>query len=90
MRGGFTALVLTGRYVAGRSLNSLVAVGLPGPGTVCLVMDPTRAGSVFARHAGIDEDTGQLTAEQGRAEGLAVRPGVDLADCPGGDLTAGR
>ena len=35
-----------------------------GPGTVCFVMDPTRAGAVLARHAGIDEKTGQLTADQ--------------------------
>ncbi len=33
-----------------------------GPDTTCFVMDPTRAGAVLARHAGIDEDTGQLTA----------------------------
>jgi len=31
-----------------------------GPDTTCFVMDPTRAGAVLARHAGIDEDTGQL------------------------------
>jgi hypothetical protein len=31
-----------------------------GPDTVCFVMDPTRAGAVLARHAGIDEKTGQL------------------------------
>ena len=35
-----------------------------GPDTVCFVMDPTRSGAVLARHAGIDEDTGQLTADQ--------------------------
>ena len=34
-----------------------------GPGTVCFVMDPTRAGAVLARHAGIDQKTGQLTAD---------------------------
>ena len=34
-----------------------------GPDTVCFVMDPTRAGQVLARHAGIDEKTGQLTAD---------------------------
>src|SRR5712691_5394559 len=34
-----------------------------GPDTVCFVMDPTRAGAVLARHAGIDEKTGQLTAD---------------------------
>jgi transposase len=32
-----------------------------GPDTVCFVMDPTRSGAVLARHAGIDEQTGQLT-----------------------------
>ena len=32
-----------------------------GPDTVCFVMDPSRSGAVLARHAGIDEDTGQLT-----------------------------
>jgi transposase len=37
-----------------------------GPDTTCFVMDPTRAGAVLARHAGIDEDTGQLT---GTADG---------------------
>jgi transposase len=31
-----------------------------GPDTVCFVMDPTRSGAVLARHAGIDEKTGQL------------------------------
>ena len=35
-----------------------------GLDTVCFVMDPTRSGAVLARHAGIDEDTGQLTADQ--------------------------
>ena len=35
-----------------------------GPDTACFVMDPTRAGAVLARHAGIDEETGQL-AEDG-------------------------
>jgi transposase len=35
-----------------------------GPDTVCFVMDPTRAGAVLARHAGIDPETGQLTADQ--------------------------
>ena len=32
-----------------------------GADTTCFVMDPTRAGVVLARHAGIDPDTGQLT-----------------------------
>jgi transposase len=35
-----------------------------GPGTVCFVMDPTRAAAVLARHAGIGEKTGQLTADE--------------------------
>jgi transposase len=35
-----------------------------GPDTVCFVMDPTRSGAVLARHAGIGEDTGQLTADE--------------------------
>jgi transposase len=34
-----------------------------GPDTVCFVMDPSRSGAVLARHAGIDEKTGQLTAD---------------------------
>jgi transposase len=32
-----------------------------GPDTTCFVMDPTRSGTVLARHAGIDTDTGQLS-----------------------------
>jgi transposase len=39
-----------------------------GPDTTCLVMDPTRAGAVLARHAGIDEETGQL-ADDGDGRG---------------------
>ncbi len=35
-----------------------------GPDTVCFVMDPTRSGAVLARHAGTDEDSGQLTADE--------------------------
>ena len=122
---GFTAMLLTERFAAGRSQNSLVtglarhgaeisaatlagtvaqAAGLlaplagaiaernreswhfhadettwrvfcPGEGkgpakfwlwvfiaadTVCFVMDPSRSGAVLARHAGLDEKTGQL------------------------------
>ena len=34
-----------------------------GPDTVCFVMDPTRSGAVLARHAGIEERTGQLSAD---------------------------
>jgi glyoxylase-like metal-dependent hydrolase (beta-lactamase superfamily II) len=36
-----------------------------GPDTVCFVVDPTRSGAVLARHVGIGEDTGQLTADAG-------------------------
>jgi transposase len=122
---GFVAMLLTERFAAGRSMNSLVTglarqgaevspatlagtcgqagallapladaiaarnrdswhlhadettwrVFAPGDGTgpgrwwlwvfigadtVCFVMDPTRSGHVLARHAGIDEETGQL------------------------------
>ena len=35
-----------------------------GPDTACFVMDPSRSGAVLARHAGIDEETGQLTADE--------------------------
>ena len=31
-----------------------------GADTACFVMDPSRSGKVLARHAGIDEETGQL------------------------------
>jgi transposase len=34
-----------------------------GPDTTCFVMDPTRAGVVLARHAGIDSETGQLAGD---------------------------
>jgi len=34
-----------------------------GPDTTCFVMDPTRAGAVLARHAGIDQETGQLARD---------------------------
>ena len=44
-----------------------------GADTVCFVMDPTRSGAVLARHAGIGEDTGQLTAdEDGRPRRLVI------------------
>lgn len=35
-----------------------------GPDTVCFVMDPSRSGAVLARHAGIDEQTGQLADDK--------------------------
>ena len=34
-----------------------------GPDTTCFVMDPTRSGAVLARHAGINEETGQLDGD---------------------------
>ena len=34
-----------------------------GPDSACFVMDATRSGAVLTRHAGIDEKTGQLTAD---------------------------
>jgi transposase len=44
-----------------------------GPDTVCFVMDPSRSGAVLARHAGIDETTGQLTdAEDGAPRRLVI------------------
>src|SRR5712691_10194147 len=44
-----------------------------GPDTVCFVMDPTRSGAVLARHAGIDEETGQLTdSEDGGPRRLVI------------------
>ena len=42
-----------------------------GADTVCFVMDPSRAGTVLARHAGIDEDTGQLLPRCGRRAAAA-------------------
>jgi transposase len=135
---GFTAMLLTERYAAGRSMNSLVtglsrqgaeispatlagtcaqagALLAPlsdaiaernrdswhlhadettwrvfspgdgdgparwwlwvfiGPDTVCFVMDPSRSGAVLARHAGIDEQTGQLTpGEDGGPRRLVI------------------
>ena len=135
---GFIAMLLTERFAAGRSMNSLVtglsrygaeispatlagtcgqAAGLlaplaaaiadrnrdswhlhadettwrvfaPGEGkgpakwwlwvfvgadTVCFVMDPSRSGAVLARHAGIDEDTGQLLPhEDGGPRSLVI------------------
>ena len=43
-----------------------------GPDTCCFVMDPTCAGQVLARHAGIDEKTGQLTAGEDGGPRLLV------------------
>jgi transposase len=35
-----------------------------GADTACFVMDATRSGAVLARHAGIDEETGQLAGDE--------------------------
>jgi transposase len=43
-----------------------------GPDTACFVMDPTRAGTVLARHAGIDEKTGQLTGDGDGARQMVI------------------
>ncbi len=44
-----------------------------GADTVCFVMDPARSGEVLARHAGMDEDTGQLTrGEDGGPRRLVI------------------
>ena len=44
-----------------------------GPDTVCFVMDPSRSGAVLARHAGIDDKTGQLTdGEDGGPRRLVI------------------
>jgi transposase len=44
-----------------------------GPDTACFVMDPSRSGAVLARHAGIDEKTGQLTdTEDGGPRRLVI------------------
>ncbi|MGI8445620.1 MAG: IS66 family transposase [Streptosporangiaceae bacterium] len=44
-----------------------------GPDTTCFVMDPSRSGMVLARHAGIDEETGQLAAgEDGGPRRLVI------------------
>jgi transposase len=44
-----------------------------GPDTVCFVMDPSRSGAVLARHAGIDEETGQLAdGEDGGPRRLVI------------------
>lgn len=44
-----------------------------GPDTVAFVMDPSRSGQVLARHAGLDEETGQLLpAEDGGPRSLVI------------------
>ena len=43
-----------------------------GPDTVRFVMDPTRSGAVLARHAGLDEKTGQLTDDEDGPRRLVI------------------
>ena len=43
-----------------------------GADTVCFVMDPSRSGSVLARHAGLDEETGQLLPHEDGGPRLVV------------------
>ena len=52
------------RPARGRRPGEMVAVGVPRPGHRLLRHGPQpRSGAVLARHAGIDEETGQLTAD---------------------------
>jgi transposase len=46
-----------------------------GPDTACFVMDPTRSGAVLARHAGIDQTTGQLVEHPDTGEGAGEQEG---------------
>ena len=50
-----------------------------GPDTTCFVMDPTRAGTVLARHAGIDDQTGQLA---GTGHGSWSSPATSTPSVP--------
>ena len=61
-----------------------------GPDTVAFVMDPSRSGQVLARHAGIDEDTGQLTADSdGGPRSLVVSSGFYAVYQSAGKKAAG-
>jgi transposase len=60
-----------------------------GPDTACFVMDPTRSGAVLARHAGIDQATGQL-AEQPGADSEGPRQLVVSSDFYSVYASAGR
>ena len=63
-----------------------------GPDTACFVMDPTRSGAVLARHAGIDQGTGQLvdTAAVRRRGGRGPRQLVVSSDFYSVYSSAGR
>jgi len=60
-----------------------------GPDTACFVMDPTRSGAVLARHAGIDQTTGQL-APQPSADEEGPRQLVISSDFYSVYTSAGR
>ena len=55
-----------------------------GPDTACFVMDPTRSGAVLARHAGIDQTTGQLVEhpDTGQDADSGADSGADQAEGP--------
>jgi transposase len=61
-----------------------------GPDTVCFVMDPTRSGAVLARHAGIDQTTGQLVEHPGAGEEEGPRQLVVSSDFYSVYTSAGR
>ena len=61
-----------------------------GADTTCFVMDPTRAGTVLARHAGIDTTTGQLTeADDGGPRRLVISSDFYTVYASAGRNTAG-
>ena len=55
-----------------------------GPDTACFVMDPTRSGAVLARHAGIDQTTGQLVEHPDTSQDAdsGADSGADQAEGP--------
>jgi transposase len=61
-----------------------------GPDTACFVMDPTRSGAVLARHAGIDQTTGQLVEHPGAGEEEGPRQLVVSSDFYSVYTSAGR
>jgi transposase len=61
-----------------------------GPDTACFVMHPTRSGAVLARHAGIDQTTGQLVEHPGAGEEEGPRQLVISSDFYSVYTSAGR
>lgn len=51
-----------------------------GPDTACFVMDPTRSRAVLARHAGIDQTTGQLVEHPDTGKDAGAGAGSDAGD----------